>query len=395
MAALLPLDDAQKTLISSAHRLDTEIIDIEAALGRTVAQDMKSLRDQPAADMSAMDGYAICFDANISTWEIVGECKAGEAPCDAIDNSQAARIFTGALLPKGADTVIIQENVERNDDIVTYNANTPITLGQNIRRRSGDFSAGNEIIKAGTCINPAHIGLMIAAGYDKICVYRTAKIAIISTGDELRSAGKSCAPHQIPASNGPMVAALLDGYDIIYNDIVADDLENIKNSISDHQHCDVIVTIGGASVGNHDLILPALEALGANIDFMKVAIKPGKPIMTARLGSSHIIALPGNPSSAYVTAILFLLPLLRYMRGLDNYLPPIRKAITAQALPKTGPRSEYLRAIESGGKVQSFSSQDSGKLSTLAAANALIIRERESDEVSAGEDIYYIPINHL
>lgn len=395
MADLLPLADAQKILIGAAHRLDTEIIDISAALGRIAAQDIISLRNQPAADMSAMDGYAICYDANITTWEITGECKAGAPPCDTIQSHQTARIFTGALLPVGADTVIIQENIMRHDDQIKYRSDTPITVGQNIRRKGGDFAKDDVIIKTGSRINPVQIGCSIAAGHDKICVYRTAKVAIISTGDELRKAGEHCQPYQIPASNGPMIAALLDDYDIIYNDNAPDDLESIQTIISNHQHCDVIVTIGGASVGDHDLILPALKVLNAEIDFMKVAIKPGKPIMTGRLGNSHIIALPGNPSSAYVTAILFLLPLLRYIGGMDNYLPPVRKSVTVEPLAKTGVRAEFLRALESGGMTKAFASQDSGKLSTLSAANALIIRESESDEVSAGEDIYYIPINHL
>ncbi len=395
MAGLLPLIDAQKALIDAADRLDTEVIDINAALGRTAAQDIISLRNQPAADMSAMDGYAICYDANITSWEIAGECKAGAPPCDTIEPTQAARIFTGALLPAGADTIIIQENTNRHDGKIEYNADTPIILGQHIRRKGNDFAEGDTIIKAGTRINAAHIGHCIAAGHNKISAYRTAKIAIISTGDELRKAGENCAPYQIPASNGPMIAALLDDYEIIYNDTVPDDLENIKNIISKHQYCDVIITIGGASVGDHDLILPALKELGADIAFMKAAIKPGKPIMSGRLGQSHIIALPGNPSSAYVTAILFLLPILRYISGLEDYFPPIHKSITAGILPKTGNRAEFLRAIESGDKVIAFSSQDSGKLSTLASANALIIRDRESEEVKSGEEVHYIPINHL
>ena len=192
-----------------------------------------------------------------------------------------------------------------------------------------------------------------------------------------------------------MIAALLSGYEIIYNDVVRDHLESIKKVISKHQGCDVIITIGGASVGDHDLILPALQDLGADIGFMKAAIKPGKPIMSGRLGQSHIIALPGNPSSAYVTTILFLLPLLNYISGLEDYLPPKYKSITANILPKTGVRAEFLRAVKSGERVTAFLSQDSSKLSTLASANALIIRERESEEVKVGEEIYYIPINHL
>ncbi len=395
MADLLPLADAQKALIGAAHRLDTEIIDLDAALGRITAQNILSLRNQPAADMSAMDGYAIRYDTNITSWDITGECKAGTPACDAIQSAQAARIFTGALLPEGSDTVIIQENSVRHNSVLTHRTDTPIIRGQNIRRKGSDFSKNDIIIEAGTLINPAHIGYIAAAGYDKICVYRIAKIAIISTGDELRAAGVDCDLYQIPASNGPMIAALLNDYDIIYNDIINDNLQSIKTIISNHHHCDVIVTIGGASVGHHDLILPALEDLGADISFMKAAIKPGKPIMAGRLGRSHIIALPGNPSSAYVTALLFLLPLLRYISGLDDYLPPVRKSISTEALAQIGARAEFVRAIESGGTITALASQDSGKLSTLAAANALIIRNSESEAVKAGDDIYYIPINHL
>lgn len=388
---LLPLVDAQEMLISSAQRLSVESIAVTQSLGRIVAHDILSNRDQPAANMSAMDGYAVKYDGATS-WEVIGECRAGYPPCDEIAYGQAARIYTGALLPKGADTVIIQENIDANDNAVFLIEKTSIQQGQNIRSKGNDFRLGEIIIKAGTSVTPAMIGLIIAAGHAQISVHCKPQIAIISTGDELRNLGDPCENHQIPSSNGPMIAALLGGCDIVFNGFIGDDLDAINSCINDHKSCDIIVTIGGASVGDHDLILPALKTLTANINFMKVAIKPGKPIMTARLDQCHIIGLPGNPASTFVTAILFLLPLVRYISGASHYMPPIKRAQTTINLPKTGSRAEFLRAIERDGSITAFSAQDSSKLSTLAAANALIVRSSNAMRKQESHQVDYIAI---
>lgn len=392
MTDLLPLHKAQDILLNTAHLLSTEYIFISYALGRILSQDIKALRHQPAEDMSAMDGYAIRYDPNITTWDIIGECKAGHPPCQAITSGQAARIFTGALLPKGADTIVIQEDIKRDDMRARLIRDAYISNGQHIRKKGYDFKVDDIIAKAGDIITPTMIGQIIAAGYNKCLVYKKPQIAIISTGDELQKPGTSCLTHQIPASNGPMIAAMLQGCDIVYNENVTDDMNSIIQVISHYKNCDIIITIGGASVGDHDLILPALDMLKADISFMKVAIKPGKPIMTGKLDNTHIIGLPGNPASAYVTAILFLLPLIRAMNGMEQVLPFTRTGKIMSALPATGPRVEFLRAIEQDGVLKIFNSQDSGKISTLSQANALIIRNSNSSAINPQEFISYIAL---
>lgn len=388
---LLPLADAQKILLTSAQKLPIERINIAKSLGRITSDEIISLRNQPAADMSAMDGYAIKYDGATS-WEIAGECRAGYPPCREIQTGQAARIFTGALLPKGADTVIIQENIDIGGGRASLSRAANTTKGQNIRSMGNDFKKDDVIVKAGTIITPAMIGLLIAAGHAQIYVHKKPNIAIISTGDELQLAGISCEDHQIPASNGLMIEALIEGCHIAFNDIIPDDLDIIIQCINDHKDCDIIISIGGASVGDHDLIIPALTALNADINFMKAAIKPGKPVLTARLGATHILGLPGNPSSAFVTTILFVLPLIKYMGGAAHYMPVTKWAKNMTNLGPNGPRAEYLRAQITNDEITAFPSQDSAKLSTLAIANALLIRPSHAEICTIGTQVQYIPI---
>ncbi len=392
MAGLMPLIDAQNILLNSARKLDSEIVKITDSLGRITARDICAKRSQPAANMSSMDGYAICYDANITSWDVVGECKAGTTPCDTIISGQAARIFTGALLPEGADTIIIQENITIDGSRASLKPNCTMNKGQHIRREGNDFAQHETIIKAGETITAAKIGLLIAAGHDHISVYKKPQVAIISTGDELREIGDMCEPHQIPASNGPMIAAMLNDCEIVYNKIVKDDLLGITQAIRNNDHCDIIITIGGASVGDHDLIVPALRNLKANINFMKAAIKPGKPILTGKIGDAIIVGLPGNPASAYVTAILFLLPLTGYIMGKNSYMPIEKNAQLNHELPAIQERAEFLRAKVVGHNIMPYTGQDSAKISTLSESNALLIRPSNSPNIATGAMVKYIEI---
>lgn len=393
MADLIPLKDAQKLLIDSAAQMGSENISVIGSLGRVAAIDIYAKRAQPAKDMSAMDGYAICYDPRVSAWDVIGECRAGAPPSRAIDKGQAARIFTGALLPEGADTIMIQENMTLERNRASLKPGCITTKGQHIRYKGNDFNQDDMVIKAGESITAAKIGLMIAAGHAHISVYKKPTIAIISTGDELRDIGDVCDDYQIPASNGPMIAAMLEGCDIVSNLIIHDDLESLRQCISDHvAHCDAIITIGGASVGDHDLIPPALEKLGADINFMKAAIKPGKPILSASLDNTVVIGLPGNPASAFVTAILFLLPMVRYMMGKADYLPPVKKAKSAQNLAATGKRAEFLRAHVVDDVIDAFDGQDSAKISILSISNALLLRPENTANTHEGTYVDYIPL---
>ncbi len=394
MSGLLPLEDAQRRLIALANPLPHETVDVADALGQCLVEDLRAKRKQPAADMSAMDGYAIRYADNSGPWTLIGECKAGSPPCRDLKKGETARIFTGALLPRNADTVIMQENVNRNNDIVTLTSDTPFSLGRHVRHAGSDFNTGDTMVPAGKPLSAADLGQSVIAGYSALNVRPKTKIAIVSTGDELVEPGAHTLPHQIPASNDVMVSSMLESFPTECRSLsrIPDNMDALCKALISAQDSDIIVTIGGASVGDHDLVAPALKSLGAEIDFWKIAIKPGKPLMAGRLGSSIILALPGNPGSAFVTATLFLLPLVRYLNGANNFLPQYLSATTTSALPPTMDRTQFLRAVVDKGQITAFNSQDSAKLSILSKANALLMRPANAEALPKGAGIEYIPI---
>ncbi|MEP2102270.1 MAG: gephyrin-like molybdotransferase Glp [Parasphingorhabdus sp.] len=394
MKPLLPLDEAQQRLITMAERLRSETVPVGEALGRYLAEDLIAKRSQPAADMSAMDGYAIAFEDRAGPWQLVGECKAGSPPCPPIQPGQAARIFTGALLPDGADTVVMQENVKTDGATIKLIEEPSPVKGRHVRHASGDFKVGDIALKAGTHLNAAALGHAVIAGAGNLSVGRSPKIAVLSTGDELVAPGADTQPHQIPASNDVMITAMLDRLPARSRSIsrIKDDMESLCAALESARDCDIIVTIGGASVGDHDLVAPAFKQLGGKTDFWKIAMKPGKPLMAGTLGDSLVVALPGNPGSAFVTATLFLIPLIRYLAGAAHYMPTMQSAITNTLLPATNQRAEFLRAKADGSGITAFNSQDSAKLSILAAANALLYRPAHSPEQEKGAKVSYIEI---
>ncbi|GAB5488394.1 MAG: molybdopterin molybdotransferase MoeA [Parasphingorhabdus sp.] len=394
MSTLVPLEEAQKRLISLAPRLGSECVPVENSLGKYLAGDLVAKRDQPAADMSAMDGYAIRFEDRSGPWKLVGECKAGSPPCRAVTTGETARIFTGALLPEGADTVVMQENVLSENGRVTLNSDPSTFKGRHVRKKGGDFSRDEIVLRSGSFLNPAALGNAVTAGYGELSVGTLPKVAIISTGDELIEPGSLTLPHQIPASNDVMISSMLAGRTAKTKNLsrIADDLDSVCQTLESAKGFDVIVTIGGASVGDHDLIGPAYEKLGADIDFYKIAMQPGKPVMAGRFGKSVVLALPGNPASAFVSATLFLMPLVRYMAGAASYLPIQKIAPTTQNLESVTKRTKFLRAIVDHNGITPFDSQDSAKLSVLAASNALLVRPAYSSNIKTGEMVPYISI---
>ncbi|MEP3224443.1 MAG: gephyrin-like molybdotransferase Glp [Parasphingorhabdus sp.] len=394
MKPLLPLEEAQKRLIAMAQPMAAETVSVDQAFGRYIAEDIIAQRDQPAANMSAMDGYAIRFEDRNGPWKVIGECKAGSPPCSAIAAGEAARIFTGALLPEGADTVVMQENVDRNDNELKLIDDPSPVKGRHVRYQGGDFAAGSVVLKAGTLLNAGALGHIVIAGHGELRVGTRPKIAILSTGDELVPPGATSLPHQIPASNDVMIAAMLAALPAQSRSIsrIPDNLDSLCAALENAQDCDVIVTIGGASVGDHDLVAPAFKKMGGQTDFWKIAMKPGKPLMAGKLRSSLVIALPGNPGSAFVTATLFLLPLIRYLAGANHYMPILQSAVTSTPLPATGTRAEFLRAMVQDGQITAFDSQDSAQLSILAAANALLYRPAESGPQPTGSTVSYLSI---
>lgn len=390
----MPLDEAQQRLIALATPLPSETVSVHKAWNRYLAGDLIARRDQPAGDMSAMDGYAIRFQDRDGPWTLVGECKAGSPPCRALQPGETARIFTGSLLPEGADTVVMQENVAADGQCIRLTDERSPSLGHHVRHKGGDFERGDSGLASGNLLNPAALGQAVIAGHGELFVGKRPRVTVVSTGDELAAPGQETLPHQIPASNDIMIASMLSGLTAETRSLsrIADDMDILCKALETARDCDIIVTIGGASVGDHDLVGPAFRKLGAEIDFYKIAMQPGKPVMAGRLGKTVILALPGNPASAFVSATLFLLPLVRYMAGAKKYLPEYLSAPTTETLSANGPRAQFLRAKVDQSGITPFNSQDSAKLSVLAAANALLCRPTGADAVEVGEIVPYIAI---
>lgn len=389
MKPALPLEEAQARLLDLAPSLPIERIDIPGALGRYLAAPLVAHRTQPAAELSAMDGYAVAENDMTGPWRVIGESAAGHPFSGTVSPGQAVRIATGAMLPQSGAAVILQEDLARDGDRLTLTGEGPSPAGKHIRRRGLDFAEGQIVLATGTRIGPAQAALAIAAGHSHLPVHRPPRLAIIDSGDELAPTGAECAPHQIPASNGVMLAALAATLPCETERLgpVIDDRDALTAALARAAEADVIVTSGGASVGDHDLVRPVLEAWGAEIDFWRVAIKPGKPLLVARRGRQIILGLPGNPVSSYVTAYLFLLPLLRSMLGAARPLPRRVRAILSVPLKPNGARREFVRAAWDGQRIVPERITDSGALVPLAAANALIDRPADAPAATAGEEV--------
>lgn len=382
----LPLAEAQARLLALAPRHGVEWRDVAQSCGYFLAQPVIAGRDQPGAALSAMDGFAVCAGDAPGPWRLVGESAAGRPFAGMLGPHEAARISTGALLPQGADTVLIKEDSALDGADLRIAGEASLVPGRHVRPRAMDFARGETVLPAGARIDAAAIGLALAAGHATLPVHRALSMAVIDSGDELVAPAHALAPHQTPASNAAMVAALTVGLPVtpgLYGP-VPDRLDALIASLEAARHADVVVTTGGASVGDHDLIRPALAAMGITVDFWRVAIKPGKPLLVARDGDRMILGLPGNPASAWVTAWLFLLPLLRHMLGAARPIPAPALLPLAEAMPAGGGRTEFLRARWTGSAVVLDRQQDSGALSSLARANALVVREARAEAVPAG-----------
>lgn len=386
----LPLEEAQARLLALAVPLPVEVVDIVDSLGRYFADPLTARRTQPAADLSAMDGYAVLPTDLSGPWRVIGESAAGHPFGGIVSGGEAVRIATGAVVPAGADAVILQEDLKRTGDRLSLTGEPPSPPGKHIRRRGMDFADGDEVLSTGTRIGPAQAALAISCGHKSLTVRQRPQLVVIDSGDELSADCEACAPHQIPASNGVMLASLASSVPCEIRRLgpVADDMESLAAVLKQSEDADVIVTSGGASVGDHDLIRPALEAWGADIDFWRVAIKPGKPILVARRDRQLILGLPGNPVSSHVTAFLFLLPVLRALLGSSEPLPVRIATRLSDTLKPGGSRREFLRARWDGNCVVPQSVQDSGALAALAASNALIDRPAGAPAGKQGDAVF-------
>ena len=388
MSAMLTLEEAQERLLALAPKTATSMIVTQAiATTRYLAQDIAALRSQPPADLSAMDGYAISGDG---PWQRIGESRAGGPFEGTLEAGQCTRISTGAHMPIGTDRVLIQENALVDGDSVAVAPGENLPPPQRHVRKAGfDFAQGDTVLKRGTRFSPASLAVAISAGHGTVPVFEPPSLAVLDSGDELVPPGKPVGDHQIPASNGTMLAAMLHPYvgaaDMLGP--VPDDPALLAAALKRAESSQILITSGGASVGDHDLIQQALKDWGADLAFWKVAIKPGKPLMVARRGEQVILGLPGNPVSSFVTAFLFALPLVRAAMGARDPLPTKTVAIAAHDLPAIGKRREFLRGIVDGAQVALASSQDSSALRALATSNCLIDRPAGANAVKAGEPV--------
>jgi molybdopterin molybdotransferase len=392
---MIPVAEAQARLLALAPPLATEQVSLGEASGRWAAAPIHALRHQPAADLSAMDGYALRFDELPGPWRVVGESAAGAGFDRPLGPGEAARIFTGAPVPEGADTILIQEETAPDGDLLRLTGDAPSHRGLHVRFRGSDFAVDAALIDAGTLLTPPRLALAAIGGHGVVPVRRRVRVALISTGDELVVPGAPTPGVMLPASNAPMLAAMLDARRVAVCDrgIVPDRIEALTEAfLLAARDADVIVTTGGASVGDRDLVRPALEAAGAELDFWKVRMRPGKPLMAGRLGDAIVLGLPGNPVSAFVTARLFLLPLLASLGGAAATLPEIRRAPLAKPLGAVGGRDDYIRGRIEDGRVRPLDQQDSAALFALAEADVLIVRPNGAPPAEAGEIVEVISL---
>lgn len=392
----LPLEVAQARLLEQIRPLPLERIDVPSALGRYLASPLHARRTQPAAHVSAMDGYAVRIADLRGPWNLAGESAAGHPYLGTLQPGEAVRISTGALLPEGAGAVIVQEDVVADGSTITLSGNGPVPPEKHIRHKGMDFECEVELLPAGTRIGPAQIALALAAGHRHLPVRRRPRIAIIDSGDELAADPEHCPLHQIPASNGAMLAALCTALPVDIHRIgpIGDQLDALESALDAAKDADVIVTTGGASVGDHDLVRPALQAWGATLDFWRVAIRPGKPLLVARRGQQLVIGLPGNPASSLVTAYLFLLPVLRALLGAAAPLPQSLELRLTGTLPASGDRREFVRASLRPEGLSPVSNQDSGALAALARTDMLIERAPHSPPVASGALVRAYPLQN-
>ena len=388
---MISIQQAQARIFALKAPVSVETVPLLAAAGRWAAQDVVALRTQPARDLSAMDGYAVRFADGAGPWRVVGQSAAGKRFGSTVGAGEAVRIFTGAVVPDGADSVIIQENVARDSDTVTLTGDALSKIGQNVRREGADFRRGATLISNGAELHSRHVALAAMAGHGALSVRRRLKVAVVSTGNELVTPGEICAEDQIPSSNDVMLAAMLRDMpvDVTLVEAVADDLQALATQFTALADHDIIVTTGGASVGDHDLVAPALQAAGGKIDFWKIAMRPGKPVIAGTIGDAVLLGLPGNPVSAYVTALLFFLPLIRHLGGAAEPLQKRLTAILGADLPNNGARTDHLRASVTDGIIALVGANDSAMLAALSTSNALIIRDIDSDAIGRGSEVPY------
>lgn len=389
---MISVDDALARLFALISPLEAETVPLLSAPGRTLARPVAATRNQPPFASSAMDGYAVkAEEVDLhAQFKVVGESAAGHGFDGTLKPGHAVRIFTGAPVPDGASHVVIQEDVERKGSLITI---TAPQSHDNIRPLGTDFAAGFTL-DAPRRLSPEDIALLAAMNIAEVPVTRRPSVALISTGDELVVPGEVPGRDQIIASNTFGLHALLSrlGAAPRLLPIARDNRDSLETTFRLAGDADLIVTIGGASVGDHDLVGAVAGDMGLERAFYKIAMRPGKPLMAGRLGRSVMIGLPGNPVSAMVCGHIFLAPVVRALQGFAPAPAPRRTATLAAPIPANGPREHYQRARVENGNLTVFERQDSSLLSVLAGANALAISPPDAPARPAGTEIAYIPL---
>ena len=398
--ALLSVAEALARVTEGLEPLEAERVPLDQACGRVLTKDLTARLTQPPFDASAMDGYAVRardVEKLPATLKLVGESAAGAGFKGRVGAGEAVHIFTGAPVPMGADTIAIQEDAVLRGDVVTIKDATP---GRHIRPRGQDFKKGETLLSAGTRLGARELMLAAAMNHAELTVRRKPKVAILATGDEVVPAGTKLAPDQIVSSVPYGLAALIEarGGEAMSLGIAKDELESIAMLARTGSAADILVTIGGASVGERDLVASVLKPEGLALEFWKIAMRPGKPLLYGRMGAQRLLGLPGNPVSALVCAEVFLVPMLKRLLGLSEESRPEPEAVLGEALEVNGPRQHYIRAVsewrpDGERVVRPLPSQDSSLVAALARADCLIVRMPDAPPAPRGARVRITPLD--
>ncbi len=397
---MIPVSEARTRILSALHPTPAEIVPLAEAWNRVTAAPVHARLTQPPRDVSAMDGYAVrADDATLGArLRVVGAAPAGHPWVGVLGAGEALRLFTGSVLPDGADGIVIQEDTNRDGDWVGITE--AAAVGRHIRRAGQDFAAGDVLLPAGKRLGARDIGLAAAGNHPWLTVHRRPRIAILATGDEIAMPGEPIPAGGIVSSNSHALAALVRaaGGDPVVLPVVADDRAALMAVADAVAGMDMLVTTGGASVGEHDLVQEALGARGLKIDFWQIAMRPGKPLMFGQLGPVAMLGLPGNPVSSLVCAILFLVPAITVLVGLPPAPPPTMQARLGASVPANDHRADHLRATlalgsDGGLMVTPFPRQDSAMLRTMAQAAALVLRAPNAPALAEGAAVEIIRLD--
>ncbi len=399
---MLSVEEARARILGGLRPLPAEIVALAGAWGRVTAEPVIARLTQPPADVSAMDGYALCAaDATVgAVLDVIGEAPAGHPFAGAVGPGQAVRLFTGSLVPVGADTILLQEDASR--EAARVRVNEAARPGRHIRRAGQDFAAGDAVLPGGRRLGARDVGLAAAANHPWLAVHRRPRIGVLATGDEIAMPGEPIPSGGIVSSNSHALAALIraGGGQAIVLPVARDDRAAIAAVADAAGGMDMLVTTGGASVGDHDLVVEGLKSRGLEVNFWKIAMRPGRPLVFGRLGPVPVLGLPGNPVSALVCAILFLVPALAVLSGLPSEPPPTTAALLGAPVGANDARADHLRAAlgrDSAGRLvaTAFPVQDSAMLRRLAQADALILRPPHAPALPMGAEVSIIRLDSL